>query len=136
MQIASIGSLSLQKCVDNKELRHNVEHVKEFGEEKREGQIEERLLLPTLLAEDEVAFEVGVDDVASVGANHVASMFLSIDTHFAQLVSAWKKMGKGSRWYCGRGWIKEKVGWDGEGSWRRGKGGRGEFRIQKAEQNI
>ena len=90
LQIASIGSLSLQKRVDDKELSHNVEHVKEFGEEKREGQIEERLLLPTLLAEDEVAFEVGVDDVASVGANHVASMLLGIDTHFAQLVSAWE----------------------------------------------
>ena len=84
----AIGPLSLQKGVDDKELRHDVKDVEKFGHEKGQRQIEERLLLPTLLAEDEIPLKIGVDDVTSVSANHVTTVLFSVYAHFAQLESA------------------------------------------------
>ena len=80
----------MQEGVDDEKLSDDVEDVKQFGDEKRQRQIEERLFLPTLLAEDEVPLEVGVDDVTRVRANHVATVLLSVDANFAQFVGTLK----------------------------------------------
>ena len=74
-------------------MSYNVEDVENFGEEKGESQIEERLLLPTSFAEDEIPLEVGVDDVASVGADHISTVLFGVYADLTQLVSAWVEGG-------------------------------------------